>query len=66
VVGNDDSFILGSSHGRYKLSDYNDRHQLRHDVSHNQRSSDEAPHRIKQTRRQVIGNQAPMGQTNSW
>ncbi|MGH3905184.1 MAG: recombinase family protein, partial [Pseudonocardiaceae bacterium] len=43
----DDNFILGSSHGRYDLSDYNDRHQLRTEVSHAQRSSDEASHRIK-------------------
>ncbi|MGH3797713.1 MAG: recombinase family protein [Pseudonocardiaceae bacterium] len=43
----DDSFLLGSSHGRYDLSDYNDRHQLRTEVSHAQRSSDESSHRIK-------------------
>ncbi|MGH4025402.1 MAG: recombinase family protein [Pseudonocardiaceae bacterium] len=43
----DDSFLLGSSHGRYDLTDYNDRHQLRTEVSHAQRSSDEASHRIK-------------------
>ncbi|MGH4026416.1 MAG: recombinase family protein [Pseudonocardiaceae bacterium] len=43
----DDSFLLGSSHGRYDLADYNDRHMLRTEVSHAQRSSDEASHRIK-------------------
>lgn len=43
----DERFLMGSSHGRYDLSDYNDRHQLRTEVSHAQRSSDEASHRIK-------------------
>ncbi|HEV7974830.1 recombinase family protein [Amycolatopsis sp.] len=43
----DDSFLLGSSHGRYDLSDYNDRYQLRMEVAHNQRSSDESSQRIK-------------------
>ncbi len=42
-----DSFTLGSSHGSYNLADYNDRHQLRQEVAHNQRNSDEASHRIK-------------------
>ena len=41
-----DNFILASSDGSYDLSDYNDRYQLRQEVSHNQRSSDEASHRI--------------------
>jgi hypothetical protein len=43
----DDSFLLGSSHGRYDLSDYNDRYQFRMEVVHNQRSSDESSQWIK-------------------
>jgi DNA invertase Pin-like site-specific DNA recombinase len=41
-----DSFTVASSHGRYDLSDYNDRFQLRQEVAHNQRNSDEASQRI--------------------
>lgn len=41
-----DSFTVASSHGRYDLSDYNDRYQLRQEVAHNQRNSDEASQRI--------------------
>ncbi|MGW7538758.1 recombinase family protein [Amycolatopsis sp. NPDC054798] len=41
-----DSVTVGSSHGRYDLSDYNDRYQLRQEVAHNQRNSDEASQRI--------------------
>ncbi|WP_410598811.1 recombinase family protein [Amycolatopsis sp. lyj-90] len=41
-----DSFTVASSHGRYDLSDYNDRYQLRQEVAPNQRNSDEASQRI--------------------
>ncbi|WP_083737814.1 recombinase family protein [Amycolatopsis keratiniphila] len=47
-----DSFTVASSHGRYDLSDYNDRYQLRQEVAHNQRNSDEASQRI--TRRFTV------------
>ncbi|WP_370946599.1 recombinase family protein [Amycolatopsis sp. cg5] len=40
------SFTVASSHGRYDLADYNDRYQLRQEVAHNQRNSDEASQRI--------------------
>ncbi|MGH3795559.1 MAG: recombinase family protein [Pseudonocardiaceae bacterium] len=55
----DDSFLLGSSHGRYDLSDYNDRHQLRTEVSHAQRCSDEASHRIKRRFEMMRSNGVP-------
>ncbi|RSN49435.1 recombinase family protein [Amycolatopsis sp. WAC 04197] len=41
-----ESFTVASSHGRYDLTDYNDRYQLRQEVAHNQRNSDEASQRI--------------------
>lgn len=41
-----DSYTVASSHGRYDLTDYNDRYQLRQEVAHNQRNSDEASQRI--------------------
>ncbi|MEU3628200.1 hypothetical protein BS329_25320 [Amycolatopsis coloradensis] len=40
------SYTVASSHGRYDLTDYNDRYQLRQEVAHNQRNSDEASQRI--------------------
>ncbi|UMP04388.1 recombinase family protein [Amycolatopsis sp. EV170708-02-1] len=46
VIEGFDSFTVASSHGRYDLSDYNDRYQLRQEVAHNQRNSDEASQRI--------------------
>ncbi|OAP29021.1 hypothetical protein A4R44_00815 [Amycolatopsis sp. M39] len=46
LIEGHDSVTVASSHGRYDLSDYNDRHQLRQEVAHNQRNSDEASDRI--------------------
>lgn len=59
LIEDRDNVILGSSHGSYDLSDYQDRYQLRQEVAHNQRSSDEASHRIKRRFKTLRGKGIP-------